>query len=115
MKSIYIIKLMANVLHFPIRKRVKGRLFLNKVVVLDFNNLEGCTLYGCQLVYFGIGSLSLVSSRMEKCKFVFSGPAANALQFIKLVGDCDPRIISETFKDALSCMRSDTEKSNDHS
>lgn len=104
MKTTYILKLLVNALHFPIRKRLKGRALFNKIVVLDFNNLDYCNLFGCQLVYLGIGPVTLTNSHMEQCEFAFAGAAARSLSFIRALGKNEPRLLVSTFPEAFEAM-----------
>lgn len=62
--------------------RVVNYRFEHQEVVLDFHEFKGCTFTGCNLVYFGHGPVTLDTCTFDSCQWNFSGPAANALQFM---------------------------------
>lgn len=76
-------------LFFMRRKRLVG-----KTIWLDWLSIRECELVNCKLVYFGFGDLTLVGNRLKGCTFVFSGPAARALDLdrhLRAAGVSDDR------------------------
>lgn len=97
MKIKHALMLLANLAHFPISKRISNRKVHRKSILLDFNNLEGCDLKGCKLIYLGIGKISITNCNIEDSNFLFDGPAAKALLLLKTLGMLSPEIIMKTF------------------
>ncbi|MGF6667401.1 hypothetical protein [Pseudomonas monsensis] len=91
------LKLVLNASHFPFKKWTHNRDITGKTVVLDFRHLKDCKLRDCKIVFFGLGSCSLIGVDIQKCQFEFEGPAAAAVKFMKGIFEKDPGVGFGTF------------------
>lgn len=56
---------------------------LTGAVGLDHGVFVGCTFRKATLIYTGVGATRIDGCKFEDAKFVFDGPAANALAFLR--------------------------------
>lgn len=73
------LQLIRNILCWPFRHKLIARPIINKVTVLDFNNLKDCFVVGGCVVYYGLGGFSISGCKFIECTFVFAGPAKNTV------------------------------------
>jgi hypothetical protein len=90
-----------NFVHFPVGKKSRGVTITGKQVMLDWNNIQGCHLVDCQLIFLGLGPVILADNQIDGCEFAFSGPAASAVQFLNALEHQAPEIVRATFPTAL--------------
>jgi hypothetical protein len=62
--------------------RIAGYEFSNEDAYLDFQRFENCSFTDCKIIIHGSGPFDLENNNFVRCKFVFSGPAANTLQIL---------------------------------
>ena len=91
------LQLALNAMHFPFKRWTSNKEITGKTVVLDFNHLKDCKLRDCNIVFFGLGSSSLIGCDVQKCKFIFEGPAAYSVAFMTAVFKLDPAVGFGTF------------------
>lgn len=89
--------LVINALHYPFKKWALAKEVTGKTVVLDFNHMKDCKLRDCDIVYFGLGSCSLIGCDIQQCRFVFEGPAKNTHEFMSVIFKADPSVCAGSF------------------
>ncbi len=67
--------------------------FRNQKISLDENCYERCDFIACDLVYSGLGLVSLVGCSFRDCAFRFEGAAGNVVAFLNALA-ADPGLRS---------------------
>ena len=77
-----------------------GKTFTNERVTLDDNEFFNCKFNSCTLVYHGSAPPQLSDDSFHNVKFVFNGPAANTIAFLKAMATVTSgmqHIVKDTF------------------
>ncbi|HEY7964845.1 MAG: hypothetical protein ACHQD6_08990 [Steroidobacterales bacterium] len=74
--------------------RIENQTFVDTTITLDYNQFVGCTIRDCLVVCHG-GDFLLERTTLQNCRFVLSGPANNALQFLRLVRANGEHLLNE--------------------
>ncbi len=76
--------------------------FKNTTVDLDGSHYENCTFQNCDIRFRGTALFGLVGCKFESCKWSLDGPAANTIQFLRLMykdmGDFGKQMVEATFE-----------------
>ncbi|WP_226571258.1 hypothetical protein [Mangrovibacter yixingensis] len=76
--------------------------FENSVVELDGNHYEKCTFKDCIIVFKGLKTFNLINCNFSGCKWTFEGPAANTVNFLKMMykemGEFGKNMVDATFE-----------------
>ena len=76
--------------------------FENITVELDGNHYELCTFQNCEIIYKGMLPFNLIGCTFNGCKWKFDGPAANTVNFLKMMyknmGDFGKQMVNATFE-----------------
>ena len=82
--------------------RNKSNTYVNMIVDLDGNYFENCTFQNCTIRFSGNDLFSLVGCKFESCKWTLDGPAANTIQFLRLMykdmGEFGKQMVDATFE-----------------
>lgn len=62
---------------------VENQRFRNERVMLDNHHYIRCTFDDCDLVFTGTGQVGLTGNELNNCRWLFDGPAAQTLAFLK--------------------------------
>lgn len=76
--------------------------FQNETVNLNNNEFDRCKFIKCELIFNGVGSVTLSHSTFTDCRWTFEGPAADTVAFMKALysmGGGGKDLIVHTFKD----------------
>ena len=86
-------------LQFFTRPTITGK-HAGKIIVLDYMKLEGARLENCVLLYMG-GSLTMINTVTNNCRYQMSGAAGNALAVMKAL-DGNGDLIELTFPKTIA-------------
>ena len=76
----------------------KGGHFTRTRVPLDGQRFEDCTFDDCDIVYAATGPVMLEGSTFNNCRYLFEGPAAETVKFMKALYPIAPSLIEHTFE-----------------
>ena len=63
--------------------KFKDHPFQDEPVNLNGNQFDHCTFNNCELIFNGVGSVTLTNNAFNDCKWIFEGPAADTVAFMK--------------------------------
>lgn len=76
--------------------------FIDESIKLDGNHFENCTFTNCEIVFKGTSVFNLVGCRFNHCRWKFEGPAANTMNFLKIMykemGEFGKQMVEATFE-----------------
>ncbi|EAA0780058.1 hypothetical protein CV237_002104 [Salmonella enterica subsp. enterica serovar Javiana] len=79
-----------------------SNMYRNTTVDLDGQYFEKCIFQNCTIRFSGNDLFSLVGCKFESCKWSLDGPAANTIQFLRLMykdmGDFGKQMVEATFE-----------------
>ena len=80
---------------------IKNQVFDNDKITLDGNSFDQCTFNSCEMIYGGVGPVSLSNSKLNNVTWHFVGNAANTMDFLKTItdsmGDSGIELLLNTF------------------
>ncbi|MEH3452378.1 hypothetical protein [Phytobacter diazotrophicus] len=83
------------------RKYISSTL-VDEFIELDGNHYEKCTFKNCEIVFKGLLPFNLIGCDFIGCKWRFDGPAANTMNFLKIMykdmGAFGKQMVEATFE-----------------
>ena len=82
--------------------RFEKQEFRNKRITLSGNQFDECNFHDCEMVFTGVGSVSLTRNSFENCRWLFDGPSLATVRFMKALyamGAERRALILSTFKE----------------
>jgi hypothetical protein len=78
--------------------RFEKKEFRNETINLNGNEFDHCQFDGCRMVFNGVGNVGLSNNNFKDCKWIFDGPAAATVAYMKALygmgGDAQTMIIA---------------------
>lgn len=76
--------------------------FDGKTIILDGTYYKQCVFNDCTIQYSGLSEFGLVGCTFNSCRWSFTGPAANTLNFLrdvyKNMGEFGQELVESTFE-----------------
>jgi len=88
--------------------KFEKREFRNERINLNGNEFDHCQFFGCEMVFNGVGAVGLTHNGFHECKWIFEGPAADTVGFMKALyamGAGGRDLILQTFKDVAPDLK----------
>lgn len=78
-------------------EQVEGQDFHEMHVMLSGHRFKGCTFRYSILGFSGVGDLTIDDCDVQRCSFMFTGAAANTMQFLAELYQADPAVVEKCF------------------
>lgn len=88
--------------------KFNGKKFNKESVNLNGNEFDHCTFNNCKLIFNGVGSVTLTNNSFNDCAWIFEGPAADTVAFMKALysmGGGGKDLIVHTFNEIAPDMK----------